>query len=76
MSEPFWRDGFGPMLPGTEGVDFGDLDRLEEALATRKFAAFILEPVQSEGGIQVPEDSIFAGRAGALPQIRDALRAR
>jgi ornithine--oxo-acid transaminase len=55
MSDPFWSDGFGPMLPGTQGVPFGDLAELEDALATRKFAAFILEPVQSEGGIQVPE---------------------
>jgi ornithine--oxo-acid transaminase len=54
MSDPFWTDGFGPMLPGTEPVPFGELGDLERRLATRKFAAFIVEPVQAEAGIRVP----------------------
>jgi ornithine--oxo-acid transaminase len=57
MSDSFWSDGFGPMLPATQPVPFGDAAALERHLATRKFAAFILEPVQSEGGIQVPDAS-------------------
>lgn len=55
MSESFWTDGFGPMLPGTQAAAFGNLEELERHLKTRKFAAFILEPVQSEGGIKVPD---------------------
>ena len=55
MSEGLWRDGFGPLLPGTEGVPFGNLEALEKKLATRKFAAFVVEPIQGEAGIQVPE---------------------
>ena len=55
MSDRFWRDGFGPMLPGTEAVPFGDLEALEKQLSTKKFAAFIVEPIQAEGGIRVPE---------------------
>jgi ornithine--oxo-acid transaminase len=54
MGNPFWRDGFGPMLSGTEEVPFGDLDALERKLATRQFAAFIVEPIQAEAGIRVP----------------------
>jgi ornithine--oxo-acid transaminase len=54
MSNPFWTERFGPFLPGTEGVRFGDAAQLEAKLATRRFAAFITEPVQAEGGIQVP----------------------
>jgi ornithine--oxo-acid transaminase len=54
MGDPFWRDGFGPMLSGTEEVPFGDLDALEQKLATREFAAFIVEPVQAEAGIRMP----------------------
>jgi ornithine--oxo-acid transaminase len=65
MSEPFWRDGFGPMLPGTEAVPFGSPEELESRLATRKFAAFITEPVQSEAGIQVPPPG-YLQRAGEL----------
>lgn len=56
MGDPFWRDGFGPMLPDTEQVPFGDLKVLEEKLAARKQAAFIVEPIQSEAGIRVPAE--------------------
>jgi ornithine--oxo-acid transaminase len=54
MSDEFWRDGFGPMLPGTKAVPFGELELLERELATRKYAAFLVEPVQSEAGIRIP----------------------
>jgi ornithine--oxo-acid transaminase len=55
MSDPFWREGFGPMLPGTKGVPFGKLEELERELSTRKYAAFLVEPVQSEAGIRIPD---------------------
>src|SRR5215469_14348157 len=55
MSDPFWSQGFGPMLPDTTAVPFGDLDAVEQKLATRRFAALFLEPIQAEGGIRVPE---------------------
>jgi ornithine--oxo-acid transaminase len=54
MSNPFWREGFGPMLANTTAVPFGDMAALEQKLSTRKFAAFITEPIQAEGGICVP----------------------
>jgi len=54
MSDPFWSKGFGPMLPGTEQVPFGDVASLEAALSTKKFAAFIVEPVQGEAGVILP----------------------
>jgi len=54
MSDPFWREGFGPLLPDTVAVPFLDVEALEKQLATRKFAAFIVEPIQAEGGIRVP----------------------
>ena len=46
IDDPFWYEGFGPLLPGTESVPFLDLDALEEKLRTKSFAAFIVEPVQ------------------------------
>ncbi len=45
---------FGPLLPDCQAVPFGDLENLERALATRRFAAFIVEPIQAEGGMNVP----------------------
>lgn len=54
MDEPFWREGFGPLLQDTEAVPFGDTAAVEDKLHTHKFAAFIVEPVQSEAGIRLP----------------------
>jgi len=54
MGDSFWRDGFGPLLPGTEEVPYGDLAALESAVAGKRHAAFIVEPLQAEGGIRVP----------------------
>ncbi|MGI8988564.1 MAG: aspartate aminotransferase family protein [Bryobacteraceae bacterium] len=54
MGDAFWREDFGPMLPGTEAVPWGDPAALEAKLATKRFAAFVVEPVQSEAGIRLP----------------------
>ncbi|MFI5323673.1 MAG: aspartate aminotransferase family protein [Thermodesulfobacteriota bacterium] len=61
MDGAYWRKGFGPLLPYTEGVPFLDLDVLEEKLKSKRFAAFIVEPVQSEAGIRVPPDGYLKG---------------
>jgi ornithine--oxo-acid transaminase len=55
MSNPFWADGFGPLLPDTAAVRFGDLDALAAELLTERYAAFVVEPVQAENGIRVPD---------------------
>ena len=55
MNGEYWRAGFGPLLPDTSPVPFGDLQVLEQRLATRRYAAFFVEPLQSEGGIRVPD---------------------
>lgn len=54
MNDAFWRSGFGPLLPDTLAVPFGDLAALETALATHTHAAFVVEPIQAEAGIHVP----------------------
>jgi ornithine--oxo-acid transaminase len=54
MSDAFWREGFGPLLPDAHGVPYGDTAALENAVASKRHAAFIVEPLQAEGGIQVP----------------------
>ena len=54
MTNDFWRKGFGLLLPDTEFVPYGNLHDLELKLASRSFAAFILEPVQSEAGVILP----------------------
>lgn len=54
MNGDYWRKGFGPLLPETAFVPFGDLAALDKELSTRRYAAFFVEPIQAEGGIRVP----------------------
>ncbi|HTS71613.1 MAG TPA: aspartate aminotransferase family protein [Terriglobia bacterium] len=55
MGNEFWREGFGPLLPHTRQVPFGDAKSLEAQLATKNYAAFVVETIQGEGGIRIPE---------------------
>lgn len=54
MSDKFWSGGFGPLLPETTAIPFDDLERLERELKSKRYAAFIVEPIQSEAGVCVP----------------------
>ena len=67
MNGGYWRDGFGPLLPDTAPVPFGDLKALEQKLVTQRYAAFFIEPMQSEGGIRIP-DSDYLTAAQSLCQ--------
>ena len=60
MGDPFWREGFGPMLEGTIEVPFGHVAAIEKALAKRKIAAVVLEPIQAEAGVVVPPAAYLA----------------
>ncbi len=60
MGDGFWKKGFGPMLSDTEEIPFADESALVEKLKTKKFAAFVVEPMQGEGGIRVPSASYLA----------------
>jgi ornithine--oxo-acid transaminase len=62
-TEPQYRDGFGPFPPGLSTVPYGDADALERAITPRT-AAFLVEPIQGEGGIIVPP-------AGYLQRCRE-----
>jgi ornithine--oxo-acid transaminase len=50
-----FRADFGPLLPGCFEVPFNDLASLEQALASRTIAAFIVEPIQGKG-VTIPDD--------------------
>lgn len=58
-SEMQYRDGFGPFTPGFKEVPFGDAAALEKAI-TPNTAAFLVEPIQGEGGIIVPPPAYLA----------------
>ena len=55
----FFRERFGDLLPGTRRVPFNDLESLERALAMKKAAAFILEPIQGKS-CEVVKDGYLA----------------
>ncbi|MFP3323904.1 ornithine--oxo-acid transaminase [Planococcus sp. SIMBA_160] len=65
-SDPEYRRGFGPMLPGINIVPFGDLEALKNAI-TPNTAAFLIEPIQGEAGIIMPPK-------GFLKAARDLCR--
>ena len=58
-SEPQYRDGFGPYPAGFRRIPYGDAAALERAI-TPATAAFLVEPVQGEGGIIVPPPGYLA----------------
>ncbi|MBF0718522.1 ornithine--oxo-acid transaminase [Mammaliicoccus sciuri] len=62
-SEKEYQRGYGPLLGGFKLVDFGDIEQIKSAI-TPNTAAVLIEPIQGEAGINVPED-------GYLKQIRE-----
>ncbi len=58
-SEPQYRRGFGPFPPGFRSVPYGDAHALERAIDADT-AAFLVEPIQGEGGIIVPPPGYLA----------------
>lgn len=59
-----YRKSFKPLLPDCEEVPFGDAEALEQKLQDNDAAAFIVEPIQGEGGINVPNE-------GYLQKVRE-----
>jgi ornithine--oxo-acid transaminase len=58
--DPVFRSRFGPLLPNCVEVPFNDLDALQRALASRRMAGFIVEPIQGKG-VVLPHDDYLAG---------------
>ncbi|MEH7085202.1 ornithine--oxo-acid transaminase [Neobacillus drentensis] len=57
-SDPEYKRGFGPMLPGINLIPYGDLDALKAAI-TPNTAAFLIEPIQGEAGIILPPEGFL-----------------
>lgn len=52
---------FGPFVPGFEVVPYNDLEALDKALQDGHIAAFMVEPIQGEAGVIVPNEDYLAG---------------
>jgi ornithine--oxo-acid transaminase len=59
--DPDARADFGPYLPGIEIIDYNDLDALANALKDPNVAGFIVEPIQGEAGVFVPDEGYLLG---------------
>ncbi len=53
--------GFGPYMPGFEIIPYNDLPALEQALQDKNVAAFMVEPIQGEAGVVVPDEGYLKG---------------
>ena len=59
-SDPTARTHFGPYMPGFITIPYNDAAALEEALQDDTVAGFLVEPIQGEAGVVVPEDGYLA----------------
>jgi ornithine--oxo-acid transaminase len=60
-TDPSSYKGFGPYMPGYQIVPYNDLSALEQALRNPNVAAFMVEPIQGEAGVMVPDDGYLQG---------------
>lgn len=59
--DPDSFSGFGPHTPGFRNIAYNDLDALKEALKDKNVAGFMVEPIQGEAGVNVPDDGYLKG---------------
>lgn len=60
-TDPSSYKNFGPFMPGFDLVDYNDLPALEKALQDHNVAAFMVEPIQGEAGVLVPDEGYLSG---------------
>jgi ornithine--oxo-acid transaminase len=56
-TDPSSTNGFGPFMPGYEIIPYNDLKSLENALKDPNVAGFMVEPIQGEAGVVVPDEN-------------------
>ncbi len=62
-NDPDSTGGFGPYMPGYTIVPYNDLETLKTALQDPNVAGFLVEPIQGEAGVYVPENGFLAAAA-------------
>lgn len=71
-NDPDARKNFGPYTPGFIKIPYNDIEALEEALAQDNVAGFLVEPIQGEAGVFVP-DELYLSEAKALCEASGVL---
>lgn len=59
--DPLSYKGFGPYMPGYELIPYNDLDALEKKFQDKNVCAFMVEPIQGEAGVVVPDEGYLEG---------------
>lgn len=62
-ADPTARNDYGPFTPGFEIIPYNDLSALDKALEDPNVAAFLVEPIQGEAGVRVPDEGYLSGVA-------------
>ncbi|MFN9998210.1 MAG: aminotransferase class III-fold pyridoxal phosphate-dependent enzyme, partial [bacterium] len=60
-NDPSSYAGFGPYMPGFISVPYNDLTALEAVLQNPNVAGFMLEPIQGEAGVVIPDEGYLRG---------------
>ena len=71
-TDPDSRDGFGPFTPGFVTIPYNDIPALEEALKDPNVAGFLVEPIQGEAGVFVPDEG-YLKKASELCKAKNVL---
>ena len=71
-SDPLARKNFGPYMPGFISIPYNDIHALEKALQDKDVAGFLVEPIQGEAGVLVPDDG-YLSKAKQLCEKSNAL---
>jgi len=56
-TDPSSKKNFGPFMPGFQLIPYNDLNALAKALSQPNIAGFLVEPIQGEAGVEVPQDN-------------------
>jgi ornithine--oxo-acid transaminase len=59
-NDPSARKNFGPYMPGFISIPYNDIDALKKALKDKNVAGFLVEPIQGEAGVVVPDDGYLS----------------
>ncbi|HUC82447.1 MAG TPA: ornithine--oxo-acid transaminase, partial [Flavisolibacter sp.] len=62
-SDPSAKADFGPYMPGFIAIPYNDLEALKKALQDENIAGFLVEPIQGEAGVVVPDEGYLAEAA-------------
>lgn len=71
-NDPDARKSYGPYTPGFITIPYSDTNALEEVLKNKNVVGFLVEPIQGEAGVDVPEEG-FLAKAKALCEASNVL---